>query len=127
MNKTCMRAYATRLSAVLSCCLHVVLAGTMGLAVSARGQYITNVQALVNRVPVGDPSLAVPGDGPKDIATADFDGDQKQDLAISNTDGTVTILFGKGDGQFEPGMHLHTGLRPLRAVIAADLNGDGRP
>ncbi len=35
------------------------------------------------------------GGKPIDVVTADFDGDQLADLAVSNSkDGTVTLLFG---------------------------------
>jgi hypothetical protein len=41
------------------------------------------------------------GKGPVSVAIADFNGDGKPDLAVANqTDGTISILEGNGDGTF---------------------------
>ncbi len=62
---------------------------------------------------------------PVAIATADFDGDGKQDLAVvSGSADAVSILFGKGDGTFKTGPTLTPGSGPI-AIVAADFNGDG--
>lgn len=92
---------------------------------------LTNLPALVTHVPVGlDPYR---GDGPKGIDSADFDQDGAKDLAVSNTDGSVTVLFGFGDGKFQAPQHLRTPrpqARPaasLRGIVTGDFNGDGHP
>jgi VCBS repeat protein len=67
---------------------------------------------------------------PHDIATADFDGDSKPDLAVENERyGSVDLLLGNGDGRFR-----QAGLSPFAAPLledvgfagVADLNGDGK-
>ena len=63
------------------------------------------------------------------IASGDFNGDGKPDLAITNqVANTVTILLGDGLGGFSPapGSPFPAGSDP-RFVLAADLNGDLRP
>src|ERR1043165_2175089 len=84
---------------------------------------------LGTRLTVGDPALSPTNglDGPKDIVVADFDGDGKPDLAVSNKDGSVTVYYGKGDSKFDGPVHLHTGTNELRGIVAADFHGTGLP
>jgi hypothetical protein len=91
-------------------------------------QLFTNLNAYTSRLPVGDPSIRATNspDGPKGIATADFNGDSRPDLAIANTDGSVTVYFNIGQGKFGPATHLQTGVQELRGIIADDLTGDGQ-
>jgi FG-GAP-like repeat/Bacterial Ig-like domain (group 3) len=66
------------------------------------------------------------------IAVGDFNGDGKQDLAVSDLlNQTVTILTGNGDGTFTVGAPISTGMPTgsnayLRQVVAGDFNGDGK-
>ncbi len=94
-----------------------------------RAQLLNNLQSFPDRIAVGDPQTVLSDykEGPKGVATADFDGDAKHDLAVGNLDGTVTVLMGLGGGKFAPPRHLRTGAQELRSVLAADLNGDGKP
>ncbi len=70
--------------------------------------------------------LAV-GQGPEYMAWGDFNGDGKVDLAVPNdTDGTVSVLLGKGDGTFQPEVTYATGFSPY-AVVTGDFNHDGKP
>jgi hypothetical protein len=63
---------------------------------------------------------------PISLAAGDFNGDGKLDLAVANLlDGTVSVLFGNGDGTFTAGPTLQVGPEPF-AVVAADLNHDGK-
>ncbi len=58
---------------------------------------------------------------------ADFDGDQVPDLAMNSSGRDVVfLLFGHGDGTFDPPMGFGTGGGPV-AFTVADLNGDGSP
>ena len=65
------------------------------------------------------------------LVAADFNGDGKIDLAVSNpgTPGTdpggVAILLGNGDGTFQAAKSFPAGQNP-GALAAADFNGDGK-
>lgn len=64
------------------------------------------------------------------IAVADFNGDGKLDLALTDTEGSsndVAIVLGNGDGTFQSTPVLYSaGLLPA-GVICLDVNGDGKP
>jgi hypothetical protein len=67
------------------------------------------------------------------LAVADFNGDGHLDVAVTNngsdehgTNGSVMVLFGKGDGTFGKPTTYRLSGGPF-AIAAADLNGDGRP
>jgi hypothetical protein len=63
---------------------------------------------------------------PLGIASGDFNGDGRTDLAVTNIgDGTVSVLLGNGDGTFQPQVVYAVGSNP-RSVVAGDFNGDGR-
>ena len=104
------------------------LAGFLLSALPLPAQLLSNLKAFPDRIPVGDPQVTSNDhkEGPKGIATADFNGDGKPDLAAGNLDGTITILTGQGGGRFAAPLHLRTGAQELRAVLAVDLNGDGK-
>src|SRR4026209_2101340 len=105
MNTMSKAAIAVRLSALLSCS-GTALPLAFFMASPVQGQPITNVQALINQVAVGDPALREITDGPKGIAAADFDLDGKTDLAVGTTDGSVTVLFGRGNGRMAAPIYL---------------------
>jgi hypothetical protein len=65
-------------------------------------------------------------DGPNSVTVADFNGDGKQDLAVTYNDNTVGILLGNGNGTFGAPTTYNVERGP-NAVTAADLNGDGHP
>ena len=67
---------------------------------------------------------------PAPMAKGDFNGDGKEDLVIPIASpginfGSVTVLFGHGDGTFAQGTYLSVTGRPL-SVATADFNADGR-
>ncbi len=60
------------------------------------------------------------------IATGDFTGDGRADVAMTDLCGFgVRVLAGRGDGSFEPGRYLATGVLP-DGITAGDLDSDGR-
>ena len=67
------------------------------------------------------------GAAPAGIASGDFNGDGRPDLAVANTgDGTVSQLLGGPAGVFSPGaVRAIAGATP-GGPVAGDLNGDGR-
>jgi hypothetical protein len=70
------------------------------------------------------------GSIPNDILAADLDADGNQDLVISEpgTD-SVALLFGRGDGTFDPPVRLGIadGLRTPGRLALGDVSGDGTP
>ncbi|HKV26494.1 MAG TPA: FG-GAP-like repeat-containing protein [Candidatus Acidoferrum sp.] len=69
------------------------------------------------------------GKAPVAIASGDLNTDSRPDLAVVNqSDNTLTVLFGNGDGTFTPATNspLATGQTPTSVAIA-DFNGDGHP
>jgi hypothetical protein len=67
------------------------------------------------------------GASPRALASGDFNGDRKLDLAAANSSGnTVTIMLGTGGGGFAPAPNspFSVGAAPL-ALAVRDLNGDG--
>jgi len=76
------------------------------------------------------------GVSPDSIAVADLNGDGALDLAVANSPaqagynhwpvaGSVSMLFGNGDGTFQPQQVYPTGLAPT-SVVVGDFNGDGQ-
>ena len=68
-------------------------------------------------------TFAVADAGAWGLAAADFNNDQKLDLAVTNYYSTVSILLGNGDGSFQPHVDYATGTQPGYLAIA-DFNKD---
>ena len=67
------------------------------------------------------------GLSPQSAISADFNGDDKADLATANSSShTVSILLGNGDGGFEAENQFPTGSFPS-SVTSEDFNGDQKP
>ncbi len=69
------------------------------------------------------------GSGPRTLAIADFNGDNKIDVAVSNSGDdslTVSLLLGNGDGTLQAAVPVNVGGRP-QGLVTGDLNGDGKP
>jgi len=71
------------------------------------------------------------GSNPIWVVTADFNNDGKSDLAVINRGdatvgdpGGVSILFGNGDGTFQPAKNIAIGKNCTSAVVG-DFDGDG--
>jgi len=66
------------------------------------------------------------GKGPSAMASGDFNGDGKLDLAVTNAqDNTVSVLLGNGDGTFKTQVVYATVSSP-QSLIIADFNADGK-
>lgn len=83
----------------------------------------------------GDGTFAAPvsygaGNTCEFLAAGDFNGDGKPDLAVTNNNpsgaGTISILFGTGDGTFRAAVNHAVGKLPLNIAVA-DFNRDGKP
>jgi len=77
--------------------------------------------------PQDDARALVIGRGPKAIVIGDWNSDGRADLATANeTDRTVSVLLGCGDGVFAPKVDFPTGQSPS-ALASCDLNADHQP
>lgn len=73
----------------------------------------------------GPPINTPVGQGPENIALADFNGDGILDMAVTNKAGnSVSILLGNGDGIFTPSWEYRMPGGPT-TILAGDVNGDG--
>ncbi|HXC00962.1 MAG TPA: Ig-like domain repeat protein [Terriglobales bacterium] len=78
------------------------------------------------------PVIYNPGPGETTaLAVADVNGDGKPDLLVTNWCvfclNTVGVLFGNGDGTFQPAVTYPTGGYGAWSITVADVNRDGNP
>lgn len=89
------------------------------------GTFVTELQ--VCGLPPCDPLIFTIGESGQVIASADFNGDGKADLAVTEAaSSTVNILLGMGDGTFQTRVAYAVGFDPIGVAIA-DFNKDGVP
>src|SRR3954465_14324847 len=74
------------------------------------------------------PAVVYPtGANPLTVATADFNGDGRRDLAVANyTDSNVSVLLANADGTLQPARNSATGFGPWSLAVG-DFNADGKP
>lgn len=84
--------------------------------------------------PIGGWVGGVFGSTPSGIVTADFNGDNKPDVAAGfqsagsgNNGAGISVLIGKGDGTLNSAVNYSLNGASALSTIAADLNGDGKP
>src|SRR4029077_436907 len=65
------------------------------------------------------------GQTPLSVAAGDFDHNGALDLVTANSQGTLSVLLGNGNGSFRPRIDLAVGGSP-HSVAVGDFNGDGR-
>jgi len=77
----------------------------------------------------GYPGL--PDRGANSLVAADFNHDGKLDVAATNiyasmlgTGNDISVLFGNGNGSFQPAVNYPAGIAPV-SIVARDLNADG--
>ena len=61
------------------------------------------------------------------LTSADFNHDDRIDVAMVTSSGTVAVVLCRGDGSFGTATEVIRQSLPTRFVIAADVNGDGIP
>jgi FG-GAP-like repeat/Putative Ig domain len=92
--------------------------GTSGLAVSLGNGDGTFAPAIGSPISLGQNLYA--------IVVADFNGDGKPDVAVTDSSANdVYILLGNGDGTFGPPSAIAVGNDP-DAMVAGDFNNDGK-
>ena len=106
--------------------------GRLDIAVSMAGYYYGYGLAIYRNLgdcAVNCGAFAAAADtsviGPLSVATGDFNGDGRVDVAtINNSGNSVTITLGNGDGTFSAGATVSTGVS--HGITASDFNRDGR-
>lgn len=69
----------------------------------------------------GAPTYTAPPNHAASIATADFNGDQKPDVAIAGDEGEVSVLIGQGGGVFKAGANLQVGAATQNAILPSTV------
>ena len=96
-----------------------------GVGSAASSVTFTPVEGSPFKVESGTSNVAA---NPWGTATADFNADGKNDLAVSNSNRNVSVLLNKGDGtgSFFPATNFAVGSFPV-AITSADFDGINGP
>src|SRR5580700_5042509 len=101
---------------------------TRGLRPAAAALLMATLAGPIRAVDFDAPRLWPVGTNPVSIAVADFNGDGKLDMAVSDeTDSQISVLLNNGDGTFQPTITF-AGMygTDFGAIAAGDFNGDGK-
>jgi len=88
------------------------------------------LQSLASAAAFKGPSTFGTHLAPISIAVADFNGDGNLDIAVANrSSNDISVLLGKGTGAFAKAVNYSagTGGPDPDSIVAADVNGDGKP
>jgi len=103
--------------------------GKLDLAVANSASAPGNVAILLGdgTGSFGAPTTYAVGSSPVSIASGDFNGDGKPDLAVVNNGSqNISVLLGNGAGGFAPATNISTGGTSPNSIAAADFGGDGK-
>ncbi len=105
--------------------------GNYNAAIPVTNSFNVSQAAAAGTLTPAAASPFVVGSSPLSVAVGDFNGDGKQDYAVTNfNDSTVTVLLGDGSGGFTvaSGNPFSTGpATSPESVVIGDFNGDGFP
>jgi FG-GAP-like repeat len=122
------------IGAVLAGALCCAVAGCGGSRVPSTGgstSVITGISFAPQVIYATGATTSGRGEGSGSIGLADFNGDGKLDIAVSNYgSNTISVFLNKGDGSF--GTPVRTSVNPqgalgLGAIVSGDFNEDGKP
>lgn len=124
-----------QITSVFSTGSYTISATDPGGQTSSLFAFAVNTATSVNFAPRVDYATGAttsgPGGGSGSIALADFNGDGKLDIAVSNyASNTIAVFLNRGDGTF--GAPVFTSVNPqgalgLGAIVSGDFNEDGKP